>query len=101
MTKKVVTDRIKRFDRGVSPVDVAISELDGTYYKLTETADILGVSVSTLRRLLKNEQLNAPSKEMRYGAIFVYLYTPEDVDEIRAYIENRRKAGKWRSPTRI
>jgi hypothetical protein len=68
-----------------SPADRLVESLDGEYFKLTDVAIQLNVSESSLRRLRKREGLRAPSFEIRQGGMHIYLYTPDDVDELRNY----------------
>lgn len=77
----------KKTEGAVSPVDRQLAQLPGDYTKLTDAAAQLGCSVSTLRRLLWNQDLRAPSYEMLMGRSIVYLYTPEDITELRAYLD--------------
>ena len=86
--------RAKEKPTRVSSVDKLISELDGTYYKLSEAAQILDVAPITLRRLLKKEGITAPSFELQMGNIYVYLYTPADLKELKAlltFVPERRR----------
>jgi len=80
----------------ISPADRLVSDLDGTYYKLTEAAEIVGVSPTTLRRLIrrKNTGLAAPSYQIRQGAMKVYLYNKDDIAELREYLAAGRVPGK-------
>lgn len=75
----------------VSPADRLISSLEGTYFKLTEVADLLGKSEITLRRLIKKNVVKAPSFQIRQGENLYYLYTPDDVEELRKYYGNMQK----------
>lgn len=68
-----------------SPIDLAIARLDGTYYKMSEAAKLVGVSQITLRRLLDNEDVKAPSEELVMGKAVTYLYTPEDIRELKEH----------------
>lgn len=69
----------------VPPSDALISSLDGTYYKLSEAVILTGKSASTLRRLMKKNLVKAPTGEIYQGKNKYYLYTPEDIQEIRDY----------------
>jgi AraC-like DNA-binding protein len=101
MKESDVRPRQQRDDGRVSPVDRKISELDGTYYKLSEVSDLLHVSRTTLRRLLDNDSLTAPSMEMSMGKMSpTYLYTPEDIAELKVYLNSvvlPRHRGKKKS----
>lgn len=68
-----------------TPVDRIMADLPGVYYRLSEVGLMLNVSNTTLRRLLKKEEITAPSKIVTRGGLRMYLYTPEDVEELRKY----------------
>ena len=74
----------------VSPADRLVSELDGTYYKLTEAAKILNVAPITLRRLMRKHGIKAPSYQVNQGEMKVYLYTPDDLEELSEYFIAQR-----------
>lgn len=71
----------------VSPADRLVSNLEGTFYKLTEAAEILEVSPTTLRRLMRRPDtgLKAPSYQITQGNMKVYLYSQDDINELRVY----------------
>jgi hypothetical protein len=71
----------------ITPVDRKLADLPpGKYYKLSEVKEILGVSEAWMRRRLKNPNLKAPSMVMPMGeSAGVYLYTQEDIEELRRY----------------
>jgi len=72
-------------ERGASPADKLISSLDGTYYKLSEVAVLVGRSDITIRRLIRKKRIKAPSYQIRQGTSYYYLFTPEDVQELKDY----------------
>lgn len=80
----------------IPPADRLISELDGKYYKLSEVAKILGVGTRKLRKLLDDPNIKAPSKQAWMGEMKVFLYSEEDVEELKQYfnahiwVEDRR-----------
>lgn len=82
-----------------SPADRLVSNLDGTFHKLTEAADILGVSPTTLRRLMrrKNTGLKAPSFQIQQGEMLMYLYSADDLNELRVYFAAGRVPSKRRA----
>ena len=67
-----------------SPVALIVSQLEGEFYTIGETAEITGVPISTLRRWYRTGITKAPSKEIQIGQLKIYLYTPEDHAEIVA-----------------
>lgn len=103
MTKPV--PRVTQVGVKVSPADRLVSSLTGVYFKTSETAEILGVSQQTLRRLMRDEtkKLSAPSMMVEQGGMVIYLYTPKDIEELQAYFNGqkptRRKTQKKRSKT--
>jgi len=56
---------------------------------MSEVASTLGVATITVRRLLGKEGIQAPSKYYERGGYKVYLYTPEDVQELREHFYKR------------
>lgn len=78
----------------LSPADRLVSELDGEYYKLSEAADLIGVSASTLRRLLKSDKVKAPTYQIKRGEMTVYVYTPDDIAEIKQYYADSKIPSK-------
>lgn len=75
--------------RGVSPADRLISSLDGTYYKTSEAAELVEISEITLRRLIHKNRVKAPTHLVRQGKAYYYLFTPEDIEELRDYYGHR------------
>lgn len=74
----------------VSPVDVEIAKLDGEYYKLKEAAEMVGVSDRTLRRLIASKKLDIPKDVLVMGQVTVYLFTPEEIEQLKEYYHERR-----------
>ena len=83
-------------DTKASPADRLVSNLDGEYFKLTEAAVIVGVSPTTLRRLMRRKGvgLRAPSYKIQQGKMLVYLYSADDINELRLYFAAGRVPGK-------
>jgi hypothetical protein len=73
----------------VSPANRILQELEGEYYSMRQTAEMVGVHIETLRRLCRTDRIKAPSKATRQGKLVIYLFTPEDVEEVRDYFEGR------------
>lgn len=82
----------------ISPADRLVSAQQGTFYKLSEAAQILGVSSTTLRRLMRNDAVKAPSFQVRQRKMKVYLYTPEDLIELREYFAQQVPERRHRDP---
>jgi len=64
-----------------------VAKLDGTYYMMSEASQITGIPVSTLRKWTRmdNPPVNAPSQEVISGQMKIYLFTPDDIEELKAY----------------
>lgn len=69
----------------LSPADRLVADLPRPYYKLSDVAKILNKSPATIRRLMRGKKVKAPSYKIEQGGMLVYLFTPEDIEEIRAY----------------
>lgn len=74
----------------VSPADRLILSLPGTYYKLTQVAQILDKSPTTIRRITKSNKVKAPSYQIKQGHNMYYLFTPEDLTELKNYYGNEK-----------
>lgn len=66
-----------------------MSELDGQYYMVSEVAQILGKDPMTIRRAMYNKRVKAPSFETRRGGMRIYLYTVDDIQELKEYFAPR------------
>ena len=75
----------------ISPAQRIIEALDGEYYTMRQTAEMCGVHIETLRRLCRTTRVKAPSNATKSGKMVIYLFTPEDVEEVKAYFEGRGK----------
>lgn len=72
-----------------SPVVDYVRSL-GDYKITSEVATELGISDGLVRRLAKKRVTQAPSKVAPFGDTHVALYTPDDVEALRTYLENKR-----------
>lgn len=79
------TKREGKFERKATPVDRLMADLDGTYYRISEVAKMLDKSPHTVRRHIGKPGLKAPSYQIKQGGLEIYLYTPDDVEELRKY----------------
>jgi len=79
-----------------APASRILEQLEGEYFSMRQTAEMVGVHIETLRRLCRTPRVKAPSKATRQGKMVIYLFTPEDVEEVRQYF-----AGKDRKQTEI
>jgi hypothetical protein len=79
-----------------APVTIMLESIDGDFMIAREVAEHFGVHVETIRRASRarnkdgTKRIKAPSKMTRTGDMFVYLYTPEDVEEIGQYLRKSR-----------
>lgn len=69
----------------VTPADRIMAELPDVYYRLSEVSKMVGVSEKTLRRQINSPDTTAPSAQVTHGGMQMYLYTPQDVEELRRY----------------
>lgn len=71
-----------------SGVRSIIAQVDGDYYTTSEVAKELGVSVGTIRRWYRATELGlkAPSKKITRGKLTIYLYTEDDLEELRLFM---------------
>lgn len=78
-----------------SPATIILESLDGEYLTMRQVAEHIGVHTETMRRLCKardqegNPKVNAPSKAVQTGDMTIYLFTPEDVQEIETYFSKK------------
>jgi len=72
-------------NRRTSPFQLIMDSLDGEFYSMRQAARMTGVHIETLRRLCHTDRVKAPSKATKQGGLFVYLFTPEDIEEVREY----------------
>lgn len=75
--------------RRQSPAQRIIDQLDGEYYTMRQTAELCGVHIETLRRLCRTPRVKAPSKATKTGKMLIYLFTPDDVEEVQNYFKDR------------
>ena len=75
----------------LTPAEMYINQLDGEYYRLSEVAEQVGISPQTLRRLIKSpkKKVNAPSYVGHQGNMPIYVFSKEDLEEIRDYYQKR------------
>ena len=74
-----------------SPVTEYVRSLGNDYRTTQEVADVLGVSPNTVRKFAKDPDLKAPTYLAPFGKTVVYLYTTEDVDELKAHLAKRHR----------
>lgn len=68
-----------------------VRSLDGEYFMLREAAEIVGISSQALRKTVHDTTINVPSFWVKFGKLKIYLYTREDIEEIRAWLKRREE----------
>jgi hypothetical protein len=70
-----------------TPAETYVRNLPGVNYLLSEVAEIVGLNSHTIRRLIKANppRVKAPSYVGQLGKQQIYIFTEEDVEEIRSY----------------
>jgi hypothetical protein len=82
-----VTDTVR-----IDPATRFVRSLPGDYFLLREAAEACGVSQYTLRAMISDDVPECtPSKYAMFGKIKIYLYTREDIENIRHHLGNRHK----------
>jgi len=99
--KIVDSSQIKARNRK-APATRMIEQLPDGYMTARMVAGRFGVNIETIRRLARAKnsdgkpRFTAPSKAAQSGELVIWVYTPEDVDELAEYFGERspRKRGK-------
>lgn len=86
---KVVDISEVKVAKRTSPATRIIESLDGEYYTMRQTAEMIDVHIETLRRICRTSRVKAPSKATTQGQLVIYLFTPEDVEEVREYFHGK------------
>lgn len=75
-----------------------VRSLPGEYYLAREAAQRLGCSQSTIAYLgSQHPELQlGPTHKAQYGSVVLHLYTPERIEQIRAYLQRTRSDGNRR-----
>ena len=74
-----------------APATRIIEALEGDYMTTRQVAEYFEVNIETIRRLSKarnqdgKEKIKGPCKATKSGSMVIYLFTPEDVEEIWKY----------------
>lgn len=74
----------------VGPAKAYIESLGIGARSMADVARLIGVSVATMRKLLEVDELHAPSYIADWGKRQIYIYTPEDVQELQSYLAKQR-----------
>lgn len=83
-------DEIKAESR-TSPAQRIIDSLDGEFYTMRQAAEMCGVHIETMRRVCRTPRVKAPSKATKSGKMVIYLFTPDDIEEVQNYFNSRDK----------
>lgn len=74
----------------VDPATRFVRSLPGNYFLLREAAEAVGVSQFTLRKFISEDiEGLVPSKYAMMGKVKIYLYTREDIENIRLHLKER------------
>ena len=92
---------VKRIVRK-APATRMIEALPDGYLTARQVAEKFEVNIETIRRLARakdadgKDRFTAPSKAAKSGELIIWVYTPEDVEELAAYFGDRmpKKRGK-------
>lgn len=75
-----------------------VRSLTGTYYRVSEVSQIIGVSGQTIRKKMRQDDAWAPSFTAHMGKVQIYLYTPEDLDRLKELAGDYRSAKPFKGP---
>jgi hypothetical protein len=90
----VDASEIKRVPKK-APATRMIEALPPDLLTARQVAEKFEVNIETIRRLARakdaegNDRFNAPSKAAKSGELIIWVYTPEDVDELAEYFGRR------------
>lgn len=73
----------------VSPVKKYVRSLGRNFKVVSEVAEELGVSSSFIRLISDEKRVDVPTYKAQYGKHEIRVYTPDDVEKIRQYLEGR------------
>lgn len=74
-------------EKKLSPAKAFIQSLDGDYLSVSDVADELGVSDALVRKLSRRKTIKAPSYTAPFAGKQMGLYTADDVEELRQYVD--------------
>lgn len=79
-----------RRGKGEAPAMAYVRSLGMDAKVASEVATELGVSTNLVRKWINDPTINAPSYEVPYGKNKIYLFTSEDIQELRDHIHKQR-----------
>jgi transcription initiation factor IIE alpha subunit len=94
--KIVDASEVKRQTRK-APATRMIEKIPEGLFTARDMAERFDVNVETIRRLARavdetgKAKFKAPSKAAKNGELIIWVYTPEDVDELAEYFGERGK----------
>jgi len=67
----------------VSPYDRMLARVkeEGEFYTFADVAEMLDISQPTIKKVTNNDSFSPPSKYVKWGKRYVWLFTREDVEE--------------------
>lgn len=80
-----------KYAKGEAPAIAYVRSLGMDALVASQVADEINCSVQMVRKLQKDPGIKAPSYEVPYGKNKIYLYTHEDVEELRRYLLAQRQ----------
>jgi len=90
MAKIVDASEVKRTTRK-APATRMIESLPPGHMTARQVAEKFDVNIETIRRLSRaktpdgKDKFHAPSKAVQAGELVIWVYTPDDVDELAEY----------------
>ena len=99
---KIVDSKEIRRNTRKAPATRMIEALPDGYLTARDVAEKFKVNIETIRRLARKkdasgrDQFKAPSKAAKSGDLVIWVYTPEDVEELAEYFGEKlpRKRGR-------
>lgn len=91
--KKRKPGQRKKLGPRISPVTAFINNLPGreNFYTAAQVAEKLGVASSTVRHYARKGVLPIPSFHAKFGEVTISLFTDQDVELLRKYLDNRNQ----------
>lgn len=83
-----MADHERKGVKGRTPPVIAYVRNLGDYFTSSEVAEQLDVSPGWVRKAARERWTQAPSWVAPYGRNHVYLFTSEDVEALRSYLDH-------------
>lgn len=97
--KIIDADEVRRRPRK-APATRMIEQIPDGLLTAREVAERFGVNIETIRRLARAKdtegkpRFTAPSKAAKNGELVIWVYTPEDLEELAEYFGEHREPVK-------